>query len=65
MLESAQRLVEQEWAAQYILDKDASWAARIDPYKRSFTPAEKTKLISDLTFLGFRGDVKVTICYCL
>ena len=32
---------------------------RIDPFMRSFSPQEKTRLIAELTFLDLKGPVKV------
>jgi hypothetical protein len=65
MLEAARSLPAEPMAAQYSLDENVSWAVRIDPYARSFTQDEKTKLILDLGFLGFKGKVKVLVLsYC-
>lgn len=56
---SAKELLKEEWTSAYLGDPALTWAMRIDPYMRSFSPLEKNKLINDLKFLRFEGPVKV------
>ena len=59
MVQRARLLPEETWMKQLIDNDKSSWAFRIDPFQRSFSPAEKSKLVSDLSFLGLKGPVKV------
>jgi hypothetical protein len=38
---------------------DMTWACRVDAFQRSFSPEDKRRLITQLGFLNFRGNVKV------
>lgn len=59
MRDAARALPAEPACSRYLGDEAATWAIRVDPFRRSYSPEEKKKMILDLNFLGFKGKVQV------
>ena len=59
MVASAQELCRSGGAAALLGPGRPSWAMRVDPFMRSYSPQEKNRLIAKMGFLELKGPVKV------